>query len=202
MAKKVSKPNKPYTLVPCKRKHDHRILSLDPGSKNMGIACLGTKNGRVDVIANSIMMHPITSMTNDHMALRKAFVAELRMWIKLYKPHAIVMERFQARGGKGPLIELVTTMNTLISVLATLGGMPFKFLMPATWKNSFHRRFVGVALNDLYKDCRTTPHQFDAVLIGCYGLELALRQEFVYTPDSIIEMTETSSRLDLRRPKK
>ncbi len=167
----------------------------------MGIACLGVSKGKIDVIANSIMMNPITSMTTNHVALRKAFVKELRMWIKLYKPHAIVMERFQARGGKGPLIELVTLMNTLISVLATLTGLPYKFLMPATWKNAFHRRFTGVALNDLYKDCLTTPHQFDAVLIGCYGLELALRQDLIYTPDTIIEMTEASSALDLRRRK-
>lgn len=197
--KKIPKPNKRYTLVEAKRGHDWRILAFDPGSRNMGISCVGVKNDKLEVIASAIMMNPITSMTNNHVTLRAAFEAEIQEWLDLYEPDAVIMERFQARGGKGPLIELVTTMNALISKMDT--SLPYKFVMPATWKNAWHRRFVEYPLDEVYKQCLTTAHQFDSILIGCYGLELALRKQLRYTPESIVLQAERTSRLPLRRPR-
>lgn len=199
MAKKKRpiKENKDYELIACNRKHDHRILSLDPGSRNMGIACVGVKNQKIDVVANSIMQRPIASLVEKFTTHREAFIYEVECWLELYEPQLIIMERFQTRGNMGPLIELVSTMNAVVTMIDR--NIPCKLITAGTWKNSFHRRFIDVELNDLYKDCLTTSHQLDATLIGCYGLEVAMQTELAYSPVSIIEMVETTSCLPLRK---
>jgi hypothetical protein len=194
--KKIPKPNKPYTLEPCKRKHDCRILSLDPGSRNFGISVVGVKDGVIDVVANSMFTNPITSLVDRHKTQRQVFLDELDLWLNLYKPNAVIAERFQSRGGMGPLIELVSTMNAIIGMRAL--DLPCKFITAATWKNQWHRRFT-TPLDYMYKVCRTAPHPLDATLIGCYGLEVALQRELKYGPRSLVRMVEESSRLPLRR---
>lgn len=199
MAKKRKiRPNKEYELLPCKRKHDWRILACDPGTRNFGIACVGVKNGKIDVIASSLLTNPITVLTADHERQRKLFVAELRNWIHLYEPDAYIAERFQTRGNGGPTIELVTAMNTILTVIKR---KPYKYVVASQWKNAFNRRFDD-QLKSMYDDCLTTPHQLDAVLIGCYGLELALQTELKYSPESIIEGVEATSCLELKRKRK
>ena len=194
--KKAPKPNRSYELRPERRKHDLRILSLDPGSRNMGIACVAVKDATIDVVANSILTNPITSLVDNYMQRRELFLAELERWIDLYQPKAVVMERFQTRGNGGPLIELVSTMNAAVGIIDR--DMQCKFITAATWKNKFNRRFDN-ALDDMYKECLTTPHQLDAILIGCYGLEVGLQKELSYTPEGIIKLAQATSVLPLRK---
>lgn len=200
MAKKKRKVkvNKEYELLPCTRKHDWRILACDPGTRNFGIACIGVVNGKIDVVANSLLTNPITVLTEGHLAQRARYVAELRRWISIYKPDAFIAERFQTRGNGGPTIELVSTMNALLTAIKK---KPFKYVVASQWKNAFNRRFDD-QLKAMYEDCLTTPHQLDASLIGCYGLELALQTELTYSPESIIEMVESTSCLELKRKRK
>lgn len=195
---KKRKANKEYELEPCSREHDWRILACDPGTRNFGIACIGVKGSRVDVITSALLTNPITVLTSGHAAQRSAYVAELRRWFSLYKPDACIAERFQTRGNGGPTIELVSTMNALLAVIKR---MPFKYVVASQWKNAFNRRFDD-QLKGMYDDCLTTPHQLDAALIGVYGLEMALNRQLKYSPSSIIEMVETTSCMDLRRPRK
>jgi len=106
--KKQRKPNKLYELRPERRRHDHRILSFDPGSRNMGISCVGVIDDKIDVIANSIMTNPITSLVDSYTTRRKVFIDEINRWRSMYSPQAVISERFQMRGmAGGPLIELV-----------------------------------------------------------------------------------------------
>jgi Holliday junction resolvasome RuvABC endonuclease subunit len=196
MAKKRKiRVNKEYELLPCKRKHDWRILACDPGTRNFGIACVGVRDGKIDVIASSLLTNPITVLTAGYLEQRRKYTAELRKWIELYKPDAYIAERFQTRGNGGPTIELVSTMNALLPVLKQ---KPFKYVVASQWKNAFNKRFDN-QLKSMYDDCLTTPHQLDAALIGCYGLELALQTELKYSPESIIEMVEAMSCLELKR---
>ncbi len=198
--KKVRKANKDYNLVPAKHDHEKRILAFDPGSRNFGISCVGVRNNRIEVIANSIMTHPITSLVDNYQTHLNIFISELAQWINLYEPDGFIMERFQTRGHVGgPLIELVSVM--IGAITTEYRFTPCRIVAASTWKNSFHRRFA-VQLDDLYKQCLTTPHQLDATLIGCFGLEAGMNRELEYDPDSIIRQTETSARLDLRRPRK
>jgi hypothetical protein len=201
MAKKrPRKPNKEYVLLKCKREHDYRILACDPGTRNFGIACVGVKDGKVDVIANALFTNPITQFTNGFLAQRRAFQHELRRWFRTYCPDLVIAERFQTRGNGGPTIELVSAMNALLGVIDP--DIPVKYIPASQWKVAFNRRWGDDELKSMYDDCLTTPHQLDASLIGVYGLEYAMQQELKYKPETVIEMVEATSRMELRRPRK
>lgn len=197
--KKVRKPNAEYELPRDFKMYKHRILSFDPGTRNMGIACVGVDSeDRLRPIANAVLSHPIESLVDNYLEHRKAFTDELERWLKLFKPDLLIAERFQTRGNGGPLIELVSTMNGVIGMLRP--KTQFKFVTAATWKNKFNRRFP-VQLDELYANCLTTPHALDATLIGCYGLELALQRNLRYGPDMIMRRAEMASCLPLRKPR-
>lgn len=197
MRKKPKKPNASYILKASKRIHEKRLLSLDPGSRNMGIACLGAYGNKIEVIANSIMTHPIESLVDDYKLGLTTYLEEVARWVKLYRPDGFIMERFQTRSGSGggPLIELVSVMVGAITTQYV--DKPCRIVAAATWKNAFHRRFTEVALDELYRHSRTTPHQLDAILIGCFGLESGMQKEFDYDPLDIVEQAEATSRLPL-----
>ena len=197
--KKQRKPNKTYVLVPCKRSHDYRILAADPGTRNYGVACVGTKGDKVEVVANSLLTNPITQLTAGYQNQRSLFRNELNQWFDLYDPNIVIAERFQTRGNGGPTIELVSSMNALLGVIRA--KLPVKYIPASQWKVAFNRRWGDDYLKGMYEDCLTTPHQLDAVLIGIYGLEYALRRELKYTPAKIIEMVESTSCLELRKPR-
>lgn len=199
-AKKAPKPNKPYTLPSKARFTEKRVLSLDPGSKNMGIACVGMRKGKVRVLANAIMMNPFTSLASGVVGQKETFLKEIDAWVKLYKPTGIIMERFQSRGGMGPLIELVSVM---LGVILARYNMPIKFITAATWKNAYRRRFGEVIeLDDMYDEILTTPHQLDATLIGCYGLDIGIEAGVQYSPAGIMHQVEKTSLLPLKKRRK
>lgn len=199
--KKVPKANATYELPSTCDFKGLRILALDPGSRNMGISVVGARNGKPVVLANSVMTNPINTLVEFKVALKK-FMDEIHPWVALYKPKAIIAERFQTRGNGGPLIELVSVM------LGVLSGyyypMPVKLITASTWKNSFNRRFqpeLGSMYPDaekldlklIYPELKMTPHAFDSSLIGIYGLEFGLRHKLIYTPRGIMRAAEQAS---------
>ena len=186
-------------MEPCTRKHDFRILSVDPGTRNFGIACVGVRGNKVDIIANAVLTNPMYNIADNFPMQKKLFLDEIGMWLAMYKPDAIIGERFMTRGLGGPLIEIVSMMNGMLSML--IPDAPFKVISASTWKNKWNRRFK-TQLDQMYKRVRTTPHQLDAGLIGCYGFEVALQRQLSYSPKTIRLMIESSSRLPLKRSKK
>jgi hypothetical protein len=198
MAKKRARtPNAEYILPKVKLlPSTKRLLALDPGSRNMGISIVATNSNRkVKVVANAIVTNPIYDLTQFG-TQRALFLDEMDRWIELYKPDGIIAERFQTRGGSsmGPLIECVSSMNGL---LAGHYNIPVKFITAATWKNNFHRRFPKHTLDELYRLCRTAPHQLDSSLIGVYGLEIGLDLILDYKPLAVIKAVEDSSLIRL-----
>lgn len=195
--KKIRKPNPTYTHDKIVDLSDTkiRILSLDPGSRNMGVAVVGlTKSNQVKVLANSIMTNPLHDLKGSMKEQLELFRKELDEWVSIYKPKGIIMERFQARSAGGPLIELVCLM---LGIVLERYNLSIRFIPAAQWKNAFNRRFNEYELNTIYKYCKTTPHQLDAILIGCYGLQLGSRDLIKYSPDSIIKQAALTSRLKL-----
>ena len=157
------------------------ILAFDPGSVNMGISLVMLrKDGTPQVLANATMMHPIHDIPK-FMQQQRKFLAEVRSWIDTFHPNAIVAERFQSRGLRGATVECVSMM---LGVLSTL-GLPVLFITASTWKNQYQRRF-GVNLRDVYKTIPTTPHQLDASLIGCFGLETGLKTKLDLNLERVI----------------
>lgn len=200
--RKAAKPREQYVLPTSpKIKTVKRLLCLDPGKTNMGISVVGVDGqDRVKVVANAIMVDPVSELALNYKTGFDKWLAEIDLWVQLYQPHGIILERFMTRGTMGSTIECVGIM---IGGLTARYNLPIKLLNAATWKNAFHRRFPTEELDLIYKVCKTTPHALDSVLIGCYGLGLALQREVHYTPDSIIEAAEQSSLIKLiaRKPR-
>ncbi len=202
--KKKIKVRAEYDLPKPTRKHDYRILACDPGTSNFGVSCVGVRNEKIDVIANSLLTNPIQTLTAGFKAERTAYRDELMRWIELYDPDLIIAERFQMRGGSsaGTTIEVVATMNALLGVLTK---KPIKYVIASQWKNAFNKRWAAgdkEFLKSLYKEIATTPHVLDASLIGVYGLEYAMQRQLKYTPSRMIEMVEVTSCLELKRKRK
>jgi len=181
--KKERKPNKDYELLAYNGKSKVRVLAFDPGSRNMG----------VEIIANSIMTHPINDLVRFG-ELRPLFFAEVDLWIAKYRPRAIVAERFQTRGLMGPLIEQVSIM---LGLLAGRYNLPIKFITAATWKNKYQDRY-RCDLKVIYKEVCVEAHPFDACLIGAYGLEAGLGKALHHPPDIMMAQAEERSCLPLK----
>lgn len=193
--KTAPKPNKEYTL-PQKLgiRPDKLILSMDPGSRNFGIALVGLRKGKPRVYANTVLTNPV----NDLVAFsrtRQAFLQEIERWVS-FEPNGVVAERFQTRGIGGPLIEQVSAMLGLIG--GAYPDLPIKLTIASVWKNSMQRRF-NVDLRELYKEIGVQPHQLDAALIGVYGLEQGLGLTLDFDLDDFIGQVERTSLIGLRR---
>ena len=172
-------------------KYKYRILSIDPGKTNMGISCLGVKaDDTLVVLANAVICRPFTELKAGFMQSLNTCLAEIDNWVKCYTPHCISMERYMNRKIGGDSAEVV---SILIGAISYKYQMPTKLLNAAVWKNAFHSRFVDSKLEEIYKYSKTTPHAIDAILQGCYALELALQRPLNYTPDSIVAMAEATS---------
>lgn len=196
--RKIRKPNREYDLPDSVKlkPSTKRVLAFDPGSRNMGVSVVAVnEKGKVGVLANAILTNPIYDLTKFG-PQRDMFLTEVARWVDLYQPNGIIAERFQTRGGSsmGPLIECVSMMNGL---MAGRYNLPVKYITAATWKNEFHRRFQECTLDELYRVCRTPPHQLDCSFIGLYGLEAGLGQYLDYQPMDIVKMVEDSSRMPL-----
>lgn len=170
------------------------ILGADPGTANFGIALVGESKGRPVVLANSMLMTPMTNLM-EYNAQRKAFMDEYGAWVG-QGANALILERFQTRGLLGPLVETVSCMIGAVGQF----GLPVKAVIASQWKTAFKRRF-GVDLKDLYSEVLVQPHQLDAVLIGIYGLEFALKRQLKWTPAQVFRQVEKTSLIGLRRTK-
>jgi hypothetical protein len=191
--KKVVKLPPEYSLPKTPRLPKLRILAMDPGSKNFGIACVGVENGRPVILANAQLRFPVNDLVN-FPERRELFLSELKPWFDTFKPQAMIAERFQTRGNGGPLIEYVAVMLGLLA--GTYPKIKTKFITASTWKNAFKRRFFDLRL--LYPDLLVQPHPFDAAMIGVYGLEFGLKRQLKYDPFKIVKSVEASSLVPLK----
>jgi hypothetical protein len=167
-----------------------RVFSMDPGSTNYGMAVVeATPEGRVRILANSLCMNPVYDLTQFN-EQRKAYIAEIDQWVKLYEPNGLVAERFLSRGLQGSLGEYVSCMIGFTA--QEYDHLSFLAPMAATWKVPLQKRF-GFDLKELYKQCGTTPHQLDACFIGIYALEKGLGQKLDYDPVNIVIQAENTS---------
>lgn len=194
-SKKAKKPRESYVLPQSSglAPDTKRVLALDPGSSNTGIAVVAVNaSGKVKVMANAVLEKPVSDLTRFGPS-RTEFLAELKRWVDLYKPDGFVAERFMTRGiqSMGTTIEMVSVMIGLLA--GTYPDIPMLTIPAAQWKNAWHQRHKGSTLEETYKASRTTPHQVDACFIGIYALERGLSKVFDYDPRRIVHMAETTS---------
>lgn len=201
MAKKKQRKQIDYTLPETVKLKSttKRVLAIDPGSANMAISVVAANDEKqVKIVANSLLKCPIYDLTHFN-AQRSAFLSEIGQWVDLFQPNAVVIERFVSRGLHGSLGEYVSSMIGLIGGRYT--NLPLLPLMAASWKNAFNRRHP-IELDELYPQCRTTPHQLDSCLIGIYGLEKGLRTQLDYDPVDVMMEVENTSLIKLINRKK
>lgn len=201
MAKKKKIKERPIYVIPkCKTAYDVCILSFDPGTANMGVAAVATHKNRIRVLANSVLTHPINDLIDLGRA-RTSFQHEVQRWHKRFNVRGMMAERFQTRGGSsmGKTIECVSTMLGILS--ASYPDTPFRLVIASQWKNAVQKRFE-FDLKEFYKEWAVAPHQIDACLIGCYGLEMGLQQQFKWDPWTIAADAEATSLLELKRKRK
>jgi len=162
----------------------YSILSLDPGSANFGISCTAEYNEGLKLKANAILQNPMKNMKGDLHEARVKFIGEIDYWITSFDCKAIVAERYQARGIRGNSGELISMMMGIL--FQRYRKLEVRFITAATWKNDFHRN-SDYDLKELYKVCRTAPHQLDATLIGIYGLQQMTGRRYQYGVESLLE---------------
>jgi hypothetical protein len=171
------------------------LLSMDPGSRNFGLALVGLENGKPRCYMNSVMMRPV----NDLVAFsrsRKNFLTEIAGWVR-HQPDGLIAERFQTRGtSMGPLIEQVSAMIGLLG--GTYPDLPIKLTIASAWKNSMNKRF-DINLKEIYPNIDVQAHQLDASLIGIYGLEQGLGINIQFDLQEWITQVKASSLIGLRK---
>ena len=186
-----------YTLPDSVELPKYRVLAMDPGSRNFGIAAVGTDGRKPIVLANAQIRFPVNDLVK-FADRREMFLEEIIPWFDRFKPRALVAERFQTRGGAsmGPLIEQVSVMLGIISMI-TVPLLPIRLITASTWKNAFNRRHQ-CDLKEIYPTVHTEPHPFDASLIGVWALETGLKHTLDYSVKSIIRQVEQSSLVPLK----
>lgn len=164
-----------------------RILGCDPGSKNYGYTCLDArvKEGKLKTKVHEIGMFQrcINNLTSKPQKPPKSRRKKEGMWAPLqeqlpifehfwsgvldeFKPDMFMVERYQARGGKGTTIECVSIMNGVIASLCLDRGIDFQMITAATWKNRVN---AHISLEDSYKEVEFPDHMVDSSFIGMYG---------------------------------
>lgn len=178
---------------------NRRILGLDPGKNNFGIAIVELPRGSAKprVISSGILECPLDNIKDHFREGVSHFLVEVEQWVNEYQPSALIAERFQSRGLMGTTVEMVGIM--LGALCIHFIDMPMKVITAAQWKVPLQRQTEK--LDGVYKRCRTTPHQIDAVFQSCYGLEKGLNTEITYDIDDLIRQAEETSKEPLHKRK-
>ncbi|MDR8054227.1 hypothetical protein [Burkholderia cenocepacia] len=143
--------------------HSKRVLAIDPGTKNAGLAVLqldctielGSDAGppfALDDCRWSILhAGMLSSPVNDMKQLARqsaAFYLELSDLMIKYRPDGLAVERFQTRGNGGTTIECVNAMIGIMSVMpcstfTTTRGLKLeRGAHPKGWANGYNAPFI------------------------------------------------------------
>lgn len=167
-----------------------RLLQFDPGSRNFAYSVMDIQGDKFHYLEIGQFINTIVNLT-PYPAYKKPktkkkipksewpfdppiqdatpiFVSSMNRLLDEYKPHEIVIERFQARGLKGSTIEAVSIMIGMIYILAKNKNIKVRLITAAQWKNRVN---TIVNLDTLYgqtKKLGFSPHETDASCMGIY----------------------------------
>lgn len=155
-------------------KHGLNVLGFDPGTANFGVfggTLFGVRSlHRVQVKISKMLEHPLTTLTGDFHENSEAFAEEVRELLREIRPQVIVFERFQARGLRGPVVELISVMLGIVTGLArkfeadTGKRILIKVVTASQWKNRVNQ---VTALDDMYATMKAKDHhRLDACLMA------------------------------------
>lgn len=153
------------------------IISFDPGEQNFAwsITQHRSVNGLFEsrCLENGLIKNTIKTLKDQAKLQQEAheFYMEIASLFDKHVWSVVAMERFMGRGIRvGTTSE---TTNIMMGIIAHFVWTRYEQTFPllvnaATWKTAFDRN-TSRALSDSYKLCGTTPHQYDASLIGVFA---------------------------------
>lgn len=152
---------------------------MDPGTSSFAVAVVKTKlvEGKLRFKVEGTSMLDPQRLVNDMRDLRtqaQTFLEYVKPMMESGPVDAFIIERFQARGGKGPTIESISSMIAALAI--TYPDIPVvTFITAGVWKNAYN---LFGDLKELYEDHKelrrdkTIPHieihQLDACLMALY----------------------------------
>lgn len=156
------------------------ILSLDPGLRNHGYAVVQMRRASTNRVQARVLVNGVVPTTVTQLKSTKLLRQELSTYLSFmgdliahHNVDVVGAERYMSRGGQqGPNSECI---NVMLGALISNLKVPYKLIGAATWKNAVRR--AGLDLKAHYKWVKTTPHQFDSVLIGLYVGAMAMQQK-------------------------
>jgi len=127
-----------------KRKRETlRILSLDPGSRNFGIAIQKFRKYRNriqhKIIYTSLFKNTIINLKEGVDKSIDQYLKEIIPLLETTRPNILVIERFASRMLGGTQIELVNIMLSAAIVEARRLGIHTELVMAVVWKNAANR---------------------------------------------------------------
>lgn len=143
-----------------------RILGLDPGTENFGLALVHFKGATADVKKVCMVKAKIKELKDWKLLQLEAGAHrhEIQRHVRSAKPHHIVVERYIPRQ-RGLTNESVNYMIGHIVFRACKTDMQVMLVMAASWKNKMNSIFDITAL---YKLAGVKDHMCDAVLMALY----------------------------------
>jgi len=140
-----------------------RILSIDPGSKNMAWSVMEINNTfKIKSLKQGTFQHPINDLKG--VIDINNFSSEVKHIIKDNNVEFIGIERFMTRGIKGVVIEYINVMIGTVITIASEQQIETMLITAAEWKNAFNTK---LKLDYIYTKFES-PHKLDAALIGLY----------------------------------
>lgn len=184
------KKRKDNYLIPLPENGKIRLICLDPGAVNSGMACIDVicEEGvihKITILCAYRLKHPIHKPKDDLLEQQAAFSLEFRRLCKKYSPDWIVLERFLSRG-RGAASTAESTNYSIGSILeiARNKKIPIKTVLAVTWKARTKRAFFyckpsirkeppknDTALDHLYRNNPKNHHIIDAFMIGIYFVD-------------------------------
>lgn len=177
------------------------ILAGDPGKNNYAITILQINEDKSapKILYSGYLENPISNLLDkekiERLKKRKKTIKrvlpsfqeqientynETKKLMDTYKPDLVVMERFQGRGLKGNLGEMIPMTIMIFFLLSFLAGKKVQLVTAAQWKNELKKQVTYRTLDTIYseaKQYKLKAHQIDSTLIGvfaskkpnCYG---------------------------------
>lgn len=142
------------------------IAAYDPGKDNFAnsfvdVSLRGQKV-KYELLHSCMIQHTVQDLTGDLTAQIKAFIREINVGVRKFKPNSMIAERFMNRGmmkgASGEIVSIMIGRMTALNVHMTV-------IPSASWKNAFNR---VQSLDHLYENVPFVPHVVDSLCIGLY----------------------------------
>lgn len=138
----------------------HRVLGLDPAIKNYGFSMLEIREDLTAwrIIDCGLIVNPINEIHENFRLAIEQYTFEMRSKIQIWRPHDLVIERFQNRSRVGASqTEKVNIMIGLAALMGDQASCDIHAFTASQWKNKVNAK---ADLDDIYAATRSVMKDF------------------------------------------